>query len=265
MQNTAASPVLVLPENTAGRDFVVGDIHGTFDLLDAALKAVDFDPAVDRVICVGDLINRGMRSRDCLDYLAQPWFFSVRGNHEQIFIDIYDKGTLQDPANAAKAGPDFAWIFNESAGMHAKMRAAFEQMPYAIEIQTAQGPVGCVHANVPAGLNWKKFKAKLLSGDKDTRNAALWNRDRIYDADTSGVADAFRVYFGHTIVPDYPRVLGNCCFIDTGAVYKATGQNSKDDLFFSIIEIGAAAADIRTPVKTQDALVRKVMARKAQP
>jgi hypothetical protein len=51
-------PVLRLPANTRGRDFVVGDIHGTFYVLEQALAAVGFDPARDRVICVGDLIDR---------------------------------------------------------------------------------------------------------------------------------------------------------------------------------------------------------------
>lgn len=37
--------VLKLPKNTEGRDFVVGDIHGAYDLLDQALEEVKFDPA----------------------------------------------------------------------------------------------------------------------------------------------------------------------------------------------------------------------------
>lgn len=93
-------PVLKLPKNTKGRDFVVGDIHGAFDLLDKALEEVGFDPAKDRLISVGDLIDRGKNSRRCLDYLEQPWFYALRGNHEDIFMDMcYKDGRL----NIAKA------------------------------------------------------------------------------------------------------------------------------------------------------------------
>ncbi|MBP5140546.1 serine/threonine protein phosphatase, partial [Pseudomonas chlororaphis] len=41
--------------NTAGRDFAVGDIHGYFTKLQAALDAIGFNPAVDRLFSVGDL------------------------------------------------------------------------------------------------------------------------------------------------------------------------------------------------------------------
>lgn len=259
------SAVLTLPENKAGRDFVVGDIHGSFDLLDAALKAVSFDETKDRLICVGDLINRGARSRDCLDYLAKPWFFSISGNHEQIFLKALKSGKMQDPDVAGKIPAGFRWVFNETAGMWAKLQAAFEQLPVAIEVETPQGPVGFVHANVPKDMDWQTFKAKLMAGDKETRDYAIWNRDRIYNADTSGVAGVTRVYIGHTTVPDHPRLLGNCCFVDTGAVYKEIGENDTDDLFLSIIEIGADAADILAPAKTQNPLVRKVTARKPAP
>ena len=63
---------LRLESNTKGRDFTVGDIHGAYDMLEGALAAVKFDPEVDRLISVGDLIDRGNRSKDCLKYLEQP-------------------------------------------------------------------------------------------------------------------------------------------------------------------------------------------------
>jgi len=68
--------------NTQGRDFAVGDIHGHFTRLQAALEAVDFAPEVDRLFSVGDVVDRGPESERVLDWLAQPWFFAVQGNHE---------------------------------------------------------------------------------------------------------------------------------------------------------------------------------------
>ncbi|MBP5144082.1 metallophosphoesterase, partial [Pseudomonas chlororaphis] len=65
--------------NTAGRDFAVGDIHGHFTKLQAALDAVQFDPTVDRLFSVGDLVDRGPESADVDTWLAKPWFHAVRG------------------------------------------------------------------------------------------------------------------------------------------------------------------------------------------
>jgi hypothetical protein len=39
--------------NTQGRDFAVGDIHGCFSKLDAALCQVRFSPVHDRLFAVG--------------------------------------------------------------------------------------------------------------------------------------------------------------------------------------------------------------------
>ena len=74
--------------NTKGRDFVVGDMHGFYDLFLAELDRYDFDPSCDRVFSVGDLIDKGPKSLDCLRLLKRPWFHAVRGNHEQMLLDF---------------------------------------------------------------------------------------------------------------------------------------------------------------------------------
>jgi serine/threonine protein phosphatase 1 len=76
--------VQYLPENTQGRDFIVGDIHGTTELLGKILNHVNFDKNVDRLISVGDLVDRGPDSIGALKLLDQPWFHCVLGNHEDL-------------------------------------------------------------------------------------------------------------------------------------------------------------------------------------
>lgn len=56
-----------LPRNERGRDFVIGDLHGCFDELMLLMQHVRFDMTVDRLIAVGDLVDRGPRPRDCLE------------------------------------------------------------------------------------------------------------------------------------------------------------------------------------------------------
>ena len=79
--------------NPAGRDFVVGDIHGMFPALRELLALVRFDEERDRLFSVGDLIDRGPCSREAIDWLAKPWFHAVRGNHEQFLLDSDDPST----------------------------------------------------------------------------------------------------------------------------------------------------------------------------
>src|SRR5258706_5182448 len=73
---------LRLPRNAAGRDLVVGDLHGHRSLLEHELDKLAFDPGRDRVLSVGDLIDRGPQSLGTLSLIDEPWFHAVLGNHE---------------------------------------------------------------------------------------------------------------------------------------------------------------------------------------
>lgn len=84
--------------NTLGRDFAVGDLHGCKDALEQLLTHVNFDPSVDRLFSVGDLVDRGPDSWGCIALLEEPWFHAVLGNHEQLTIaslmcNLIDQGT----------------------------------------------------------------------------------------------------------------------------------------------------------------------------
>jgi hypothetical protein len=70
--------------NHFGRDFICGDLHGQLFLLEKFLEEIKFDPKSDRMFSVGDLVDRGKDSFGCLRLLNEPWFHSVKGNHEQL-------------------------------------------------------------------------------------------------------------------------------------------------------------------------------------
>lgn len=76
----------VLGPNLQGRDFIVSDLHGCFVLFWQALQDVGFEPRCDRVFSVGDLIDRGPHSFECLMLLREPWFHAVLGNHEAMLL-----------------------------------------------------------------------------------------------------------------------------------------------------------------------------------
>src|ERR1700694_5103865 len=78
-------------ENKAGKDYCVGDIHGCFTLLQKKLDEIGFNETKDRLFSVGDLVDRGPESKECLDWLSKPWFHAVRGNHEQMAIDYFNR------------------------------------------------------------------------------------------------------------------------------------------------------------------------------
>ncbi len=256
---------LVLEENTQGRDFVVGDIHGAFDLLDQALIAVGFDPAKDRLIAVGDLVDRGPRSADCLYYLAQPWFYAIRGNHEEIFMRLYKDGQLDVKNVVLNILNGMGWMLSESDDTMELIRAAFDKLPFAIEVKTSDGVVGFVHADVPSGMSWEAFKKKLEEGDVQTQRAATWSRKRLKTQDASGVDGIGRVFFGHTVVEGGPQALNNCFFVDTGAVFRLIEEKNPQDLYMTLVDIRANAEDILNPAPTGNAMIKAVTVQKNKP
>jgi serine/threonine protein phosphatase 1 len=88
------NPLKALPVNQLGRDFVIGDLHGSYSALTNLLKNIHFDPVKDRLISVGDLCDRGPDSLHCLQLLSKPWFHAVLSNHEQMMIEAFNGGYM---------------------------------------------------------------------------------------------------------------------------------------------------------------------------
>lgn len=64
--------------------YAVGDIQGCYDPLNRLLERVNFDPAQDTLVCVGDLVNRGPKSLKTLRFLYSLGDSCevVLGNHD---------------------------------------------------------------------------------------------------------------------------------------------------------------------------------------
>lgn len=202
-----------------GRDFVVGDIHGCFGMLKEALARVYFNPERDRLFCVGDLIDRGPHSSDVLEFLYQPWVFSVRGNHEQSLLDLYRTGELNQVEfqyHVVRNG--LHWWQYIPEGQRQPYLYALESLPYVIELETPKGLVGIVHAEVPLGMTWNKFIQDIEAGIPRTVMSCIYGRVRISHNIANEVAGVSRIYVGHTPVP-HQQTLANHVYIDTGAVY----------------------------------------------
>lgn len=85
-------------QNLKGKDFVIGDIHGRYDLVKKALEKSNFNKDKDRLFCVGDLIDRGVYSEQVDEFLSEPYVHAIRGNHEDMLLELYADG--QEPADA---------------------------------------------------------------------------------------------------------------------------------------------------------------------
>ena len=197
--------------NTRGRDFFVGDIHGQLDLLCSEMNRVGFDKARDRLFSVGDLIDRGADSFECLSLSFEPWFYGVRGNHEMLARDALNEGAGQAWDLWQMNGG--SWVYLHGAReVRAILNAALEHLPYAREVEVGGKRIGMVHAEPPA--DWSLIEA---NGDA-IKQELLWSRTRISRDDSTPVTGIDQVVVGHTPVVATVQ-LGNVHYIDTGAFH----------------------------------------------
>jgi serine/threonine protein phosphatase 1 len=233
--NFKTDRILHLSKNTKGNDYVVGDIHGCVLTVMNALKLIGFKSDVDRLISVGDLIDRGPDNMMALKLLEQPWFYAVLGNHEALHID-------KNFDSAGRNGMSWALGYHERKMQKIEADAQDEQyqqlvqkmrqLPLLIDIETEQGLVGVVHAEVsPHIRSWRLAMdiAFCTEPDKYESSKLLWGRTRSgykmsfdgrYDEPVSGVA---LILCGHTVVSE-PTWYGNHLNIDTGAAFGVMGR-----------------------------------------
>lgn len=229
--------------NAAGRDFAVGDIHGMFRLLQTELDGMGFDPAIDRLFSVGDLVDRGPDSELALEWIAKPWFHAVQGNHEDLAIR-WPNGNMDAGNYTANGG---GWNVANTPDVQRQFSDVFSVLPIAIQVETESGLVGIVHADCPFP-NWPDFVKSLEDPNISRRmhgaitDAAMWSRERIQSEDQSGVEDVRAVIVGHTPLKRH-AVLGNVYHIDTGAVFR--------EGYFTFINLATLETIPATPKKLE--------------
>lgn len=220
--------------NTRGRDIAVGDIHGHFFRLQHALGKIGFDPSVDRLFSVGDLVDKGPDSVLAARWLDKPWFHAVRGNHDDLARRYFLDNELSSRDYMHQCGAD--WLFALSETERFCFAHKLGDLPLSIEVETSGGTVGIVHADCPLA-DWTDWRDYLRSGSFDARleQRSAWDRDRINAFINTEVAGVRAVVVGHTPVDEYVA-LGNVHYIDTGA-WKASNPGAFTFLDLQRLEV----------------------------
>jgi len=133
--------------------YAVGDLQGCLDPLQELLEKLAFDPAQDQLIAVGDLVNRGPKSLETLQFCKSlgPAFKMVLGNHDLHLLAI-SKGvrtaTPHDSLALILAAPDREELLNW-----------LQQQPLLLTV----GDYTLVHAGIPP--QWDLLTAQRLAAE----------------------------------------------------------------------------------------------------
>ncbi len=238
------------PGTTQGRFLIVGDMHGQMDMLMRLVRLTGYDPFLDRMIALGDLIDRGPVSAEVVRWFAAGTLrTSLLGNHEAMLLDSEFLYQAQKIWMRNGGG----WSQRHDPFELQLLRRLVSGFPLAVRLRLADGRrIGLVHAEVRPGTTWKQMlRTAYTYGDavddwNDTVVASLlWGRQRFYCYEQMAglkpdelIDTEYRQWFermlkpvpgvdlvicGHSIMPEREPVrFGSHLFIDTGA-YEAPG------------------------------------------
>lgn len=232
-----------LPLNENGRDFVVGDLHGCKDQLFQALDHLKFDQSRDRVISVGDLVDRGPKSFETAELIYQPWFHCVRGNHEDMFIRAHLPTAQYDDSHLYNRHYG-AWTYQHSQDRLNALAIDLDALPFVIVVgKGTTNRYNVVHAElIQQGKGVSDHDVDNWTFDEEILHSALWGRMLIgyeslrppfsggsYVADQTGLSTTF---VGHTTLISLARIQ-NQVYLDRGCVFDVN-KSSKHNLTLAI-------------------------------
>jgi hypothetical protein len=187
-----------------GRTLVVGDVHGCYDELLELLAAAGFS-AGDRLVCVGDLVAKGEKSREVLElFMTDARLSSVLGNHDRALLRHW-RG---EPVRLKPAQEKCRAELEDGREAFA---AYLGSLPLYIEL----GAHVVVHAGLRPGVPPERQSAedltelRTLGRDRTSREGVPWYA--VYNGEQFAL-------FGHWPAASPrrgPRALG----LDTGCVY----------------------------------------------
>ncbi|MDB5055213.1 MAG: metallophosphoesterase [Bacilli bacterium] len=83
--------------NELKRTLVISDIHGCYEPFNALLEEVKYSAKEDKLILIGDYVDRGPQSKEVVEQIIQMKtegeVIVLRGNHDQRFIEIMTNKT----------------------------------------------------------------------------------------------------------------------------------------------------------------------------
>lgn len=205
-------------ENLEGRDFIVSDLHGCFDEFEHFLKHLVFDPWKDRMFSCGDLVDRGPKSRECLELLDNAWFYSVRGNHEQMMIwsVLHNRDTDLWAMNGGKWGVYGSHEERQELRNYVEMVEPY--LPYIVTVGNGTNRFNIVHAEFTFAPDISDADIDTMTFDEYRCESMLWGRDIIQGHQAPHSDALSTTYVGHTPLADVQKI-GKQTYIDGGIVF----------------------------------------------
>jgi len=195
------------------RSFVIGDIHGAYKALLQCLELSKFNKEEDRLICLGDVCDRGNQIKECVDELLKiKHIVYILGNHDAWTLEWAIQGHSNE--DWLEQGGDTTIASYKEAGMPKEhIRFLAKALLYFEE----SGRL-FIHVGFDDDRGLKDTPKEMLFWDRSLLKKAK-QLDRICSDWKFG--DYEEVFIGHTSTQTFgkeePQKFCNVWAMDTGA------------------------------------------------
>jgi len=200
--------------NSAGIDWICGDVHGHLSVLQDKLKRSGFHCGVDRLFLLGDLVDRGPDSEATLNWaLSTEAVFSILGNHELMFLARFQNEAYRVKHRLIGG----AWADNLSFSAYRRLaERCAREFPLSMTVPWGHHTVGLVHAQSPFD-NWRQLQDAVYSEKLAINCTWPWDRAQGTEQVITGVSAVMSGHIGTSKIV----TRGNQAWIDT---FEATGE-----------------------------------------
>ncbi len=189
------------------RIFAVGDVHGHFATFKALLHRLNLRPE-DRVVCLGDMIDRGPNSAGMVELIrAHPQIICLKGNHEHMAVQsVQSDGTFEAWQPWMKRGGKStygSYIVQANGDLYQAKHQMLDDFMWldALPSELVLDHIRLVHAG------YDPRRPLEVQGEKEL----LWIRKEWFEHDGS-VDPARTVFFGHTTTTKLGDSAGEVAF-----------------------------------------------------
>lgn len=210
---------------SSSRRIFIGDIHGHYDGLMKLLEAVA-PGAQDQVYFVGDLIDRGPKSAQVVQFVRENRFGCVLGNHEQLLLEAFPGSKVSHIALQA-------WLQSggqSTVASYSKPETLLENLNWLRTLPTHLdlGDIWLAHAGLHPNL----------PVHQQTAHEYCWIREEFHSIPQPYFPDKL-IITGHTITFTLPGVAPGAVAqgqgwldIDTGAYHPRSGWLTGVDMTY---------------------------------
>lgn len=182
--------------------YAISDIHGQLDLFQRLLA--DYDPSDQQLLLIGDLNDRGPRSKECLllgkRLVEEQDAIYLRGNHEEYLLQF-----LNDPENWQENYMRNGGEETINSLLHPGAIHEYSPTEITMMIRSRYGELISFLIERPLYYEWEKYIFVHAGVDLSKRDwhdteprDFLWIREPFHQGENN---TGKIIVFGHTITP----------------------------------------------------------------